>query len=91
VVRIRLTIGAMRDIVQEWMQRYFDHVSVGTIAEGAQIVIERCPTTVKCVPCGHVYPADLLAAKTLCCPRCGDARATLETGRELRIDGIEVQ
>ena len=82
VVSISVRIGGLSDLVNEWVQRYFDHLSRGTIAEGAVIRIERIPTTFRCDQCGHVFPADPRTREAICCPLCSSTEMTLATGRE---------
>ena len=33
ILKIQLVIGEMRNLEEEWIQRYFDYISKGTIAE----------------------------------------------------------
>ena len=35
VVTVNLEIGALSDLQGEWVQRYFDHLSLGSVVEGA--------------------------------------------------------
>ncbi len=56
VVSVSVRVGELSDLVNEWMQRYFDYLSRGTIAEGALIRIERIPATFRCGGCGDVFP-----------------------------------
>lgn len=90
VVSISVRIGGLSDLVNEWVQRYFDHLSRGTIAEGAVIKIERIPTTFRCDGCGHVFPADPRTREEIRCPLCSSAVMTLVTGRECFVQQIEV-
>ena len=43
VISVRLEIGALSDLQHEWVQRYFDCVSRGTVAEGAELDITKVP------------------------------------------------
>lgn len=90
VVSVSVRIGALSDLVNEWMQRYFDYLSKGTIAEGARIRIERIPVTFRCDACGDRFPADPRSREAIRCPRCASEALTLATGRECFVEGIEV-
>jgi hydrogenase nickel incorporation protein HypA/HybF len=92
VKSVTLRIGELRDVVDEWMQRFFDYLSRGTIAEGAQLVIERSPITFVC-DCGEsltVGMAELRSDTDIKCPRCGGKRVALSSGREFEILSMEV-
>ena len=45
---IHLRIGALSDLEDGWLQRYFDYLSRGTLADGARLAIERMPIVVRC-------------------------------------------
>ena len=87
VVSISVRVGELSDV---WMQRYFDYLSRGTIAEGAIIRIERIPATFSCGGCGNVFPADPRTREAICCPFCASGEMTLVTGRECFVQQIEV-
>lgn len=91
VASVSLTVGEMRDIVPELMQRYFAYVCEGTIAEGATLEIQSIPVTLKCKQCEHVFPCDMRQAAEITCPACGKRGFDMATGRELRIEGIQIQ
>lgn len=55
VSAVHLTIGYMRDIVEEYIDGLFAHLARGTVAEHAELVIVRVPFTVRCNRCGQVY------------------------------------
>jgi hydrogenase nickel incorporation protein HypA/HybF len=90
VVSVSVRIGGLSDLINEWVQRYFDHLSRGTIAEGAVIRIERIPTTFRCDECGHVFPADPKTREAIRCPFCSSAELALVSGRECFVQQIEV-
>jgi hydrogenase nickel incorporation protein HypA/HybF len=91
VVTIRLQIGRLSDLEDEWIQRYFDYLSKGTIAEGAQLKIERTPVVMQCSACGTSYEAQTGRIGDLVCPACGEGGGTLLSGREYYIKEMEVQ
>ena len=92
VVTVSLRIGELRDVIPEWMQRFFDYLSRGTIAEGATLVIDRSPITFAC-NCGKSFTVSIkgIREKTdVKCPCCGGEKITLSSGREFDILSIEV-
>ncbi|MEA3408241.1 MAG: hydrogenase maturation nickel metallochaperone HypA [Chloroflexota bacterium] len=89
VLRIHLVIGELSSIVDDCVQFYFDYLSEDSIAEGANLVFERVPITLRCGACGHEWqPGD---AADWTCPACGLARAGVTAGREFYVDSIEVE
>ncbi len=90
VVGITLRIGEMSDIVDEWLKRYFDYLSRGTIAEGAQIIIERSPAVFSCGDCGAEYIVNLKAKDKFSCPECGANNVELISGREFLVQDLQV-
>jgi len=91
VVTIRLRIGRLSDLEDEWIQRYFDYLSAGTVAEGARLEIERTPVVMRCSACGASYEAETGRMGDLVCPACGERGGTLLSGREYHIKEMEVQ
>lgn len=87
---IRLTIGELRDVVDEYVPGLFAHLARGTVAEGAAIVIEHTPYQVKCNQCGELFSPNLHDSTTWACPRCKAMRDySPHSGMEFRIDAIE--
>ena len=90
VMTIHLQVGRLSDLEDEWMQRYFDYVSKGTLAEGAKLHIERTPIRLSCNACAEIYTADDASQIDLPCPHCGKKDANLISGREYYIKNMEV-
>ncbi|MBN1614404.1 MAG: hydrogenase maturation nickel metallochaperone HypA [Deltaproteobacteria bacterium] len=90
VVAVGLRIGKLSDLVDEWMQHYFDYLSKGTVAEGAVLKIERSPVIFKCKACERDFPVEMAEIRTVACPACGSGDITLIAGREYYIKNIEV-
>ena len=89
VMGVQMEVGALSDLEEEWMQRYFDHVSKGTVAEGARLKVERVPARMKCAGCGSVFSPDLASRERLACPECASANCRLVSGREYRVVNLE--
>lgn len=91
VMTVHLRIGKLSDLEDEWIQRYFDYLSTGTLAEEAKLKIERMPVIVRCNACSESYEADVKNLKNLTCTACGGKEYTLISGREYYIKDMEVQ
>ena len=89
VIEIHLQIGEITDFDDEWIQRYFDFVSKGTIAEGAKLRITRIPAQLQCQACTFTFPLDRSSWNSQC-PSCQSKDTQLISGREFRIEALEV-
>ncbi|MBN2078717.1 MAG: hydrogenase maturation nickel metallochaperone HypA [Spirochaetes bacterium] len=88
VSRVNLRIGRLSDIIPEWAQSYFDMLSKETIAEEAELAIERIPVKVRCRACGHEHTFPEKWEFT--CVQCGSADIELLEGREFTVTSIEI-
>ena len=91
VVNIHLRVGKLSDLEDEWIQRYFDFLSKGTVAQGARLKIERTPIMLQCNGCAASYPVELAEMGDTVCPACGQKDGKLISGREYYIENMEVQ
>ena len=87
---VDLVIGEMRNLDEEWVQRYFDRCAEGTIAEGAQIRITSVPMTFYCSACGATFQLPLGSDQRMRCAQCGSEDYDMITGGELLIKSIEI-
>ncbi len=90
VVSIRLSIGELSDLESKWVQKYFDKVSKGTIAEGATLQIERSPVIVECDQCKHSFGIKPQEIHNASCPECGHGRFVIVSGKEYKIEDMKV-
>jgi hydrogenase nickel incorporation protein HypA/HybF len=88
---INLQIGLLSDLEDEWIQRYFDYLSKGTVAEGAKLMIERTPILLQCNICAASYNVDMANIGDAVCPACGKKDSKMISGREYHIRDMEVQ
>ncbi len=91
VITIHLQIGRLSDLEDDWIQRYFDYLSKGTVAEGAKLKIERTPVVMRCGACSASYETDIAKMGDPVCPSCGEKSGTLLSGREYTVKEMEVQ
>jgi len=87
---IHLRIGALSDLEDEWLQRYFDYLSRGTLADRARLAIERMPIVVRCSGCSKSFEVEKSALDAAACPGCGESRCELVSGREYVVANMEV-
>lgn len=89
VAFVNLEIGALSDLQEKWIQRYFDHLSQHTVVEGARLKINRIPAVFECNKCQRSFQTDKIAIKELNCPDCNSGAVYLISGKEYHIKSME--
>ena len=51
IINIKIKMGAITGLVPQCIQEYYDIVSEGTIAYGAELIFDRIPAVIKCDEC----------------------------------------
>lgn len=87
VINLYLVIGQLSSIVDDSVQFYWDLISKDTLAEGAKLHFQRIPARLACLECGHEYSP----GGDLTCPACHSARVKVITGKEFRLDAMDVE
>lgn len=88
ISRIVLTIGAMTMVVGDCVRFYFDTISKGTLAEGAELEIIDVPMRVKCSQCNKVYESE---DPIFICPECQVISSEIISGKELDVTSIIIE
>jgi hydrogenase nickel incorporation protein HypA/HybF len=91
VVSSSLKIGDLSDLEDEWIPRYFDCLSKGTLAEGARLMIELVPMMFQCVSCNSTYTVDIHSDDDMQFLKCGYQGGEHVSGREYHINNMEVK
>jgi hydrogenase nickel incorporation protein HypA/HybF len=91
VLAVDLAIGALSDLEGEWLQSYFDHLSRGTLAEGAQLRVHRSPLTFLCEPCSGEYTSTREELDNAACPLCGSRDGSIVGGTAYTVESMEAQ
>lgn len=90
IVTVRLKVGRLCDLEEEWLQHYFSYLSRGTLAEGARLSIQKTPVVFVCLSCGEEYEIEGDKPIDACCPRCGSREGDMLSGREYVVTEMEV-
>ena len=67
---VSLRVGALRQVVPDTLEFYFEFVSKGTVCEGARLEQELIPALLRCAGCGREWEIDM---PIFMCPDCGSA------------------
>jgi len=88
VVKVSLKIGGLTGVFPDSLSFCFDLCSKGTIAENADLIIEKVPIRGYCPHCNKVF---LIEDNKYLCQNCGNLKIELITGRELQINHLEIE
>ncbi len=88
VVRLELAVGRLSGVHADALRFAFDLLAPGTLVEGAEVSISEPPARCCCRTCGAETEIDELV---FCCPCCESDQVTIEGGRELLLESIEVE
>ncbi|MEY2979597.1 MAG: hydrogenase maturation nickel metallochaperone HypA [Prochlorotrichaceae cyanobacterium] len=89
VARIHLVVGQFTCVEPASLQFAFEVQTQGTFLEGASLAIRETPLIAFCLPCQQDYRPVL--GLQYACPQCGHPMAEIRSGRELKIDRIELE
>jgi hydrogenase nickel incorporation protein HypA/HybF len=85
VTAVNMTIGALRQVVPESLDFYFEIVSRDTVCEGAELRQSLVPGRARCDSCGCEWDLDF--PQFLCA--CGGSACPV-SGEEFEVESIEV-
>lgn len=88
VEKIYLQVGPLSGIEPALLENAYPMAAAGTVAEGAELVIEACDIVVSCTQCGAESPA---TANRLLCSSCGDFRTKVISGDEMILQRMEMK
>jgi hydrogenase nickel incorporation protein HypA/HybF len=86
---VHLRLGPLAGVVEEALQAAFPLAAQGTVAEGAELVIEKAPLVVYCPRCGAERQIGFEV--WLACPVCGAPTPEVRQGRELEVTALELE
>jgi hydrogenase nickel incorporation protein HypA/HybF len=88
VTAIDLVVGDLTSFVDDSVQFYFDALSRGTPADGAELRFRREPAEGRCLDCGLVFPVTPPLART--CPACASLALRVSGGKDFYVSSVEV-
>ncbi|MFA6133886.1 MAG: hydrogenase maturation nickel metallochaperone HypA [Phycisphaerae bacterium] len=90
ITRVTVVAGALSGVENEPLLLWFGHLSKGTPAEGATMVITRAAARLVCKDCRQRRDYDGAGPLDPRCAVCG-SNVSLEGGDELYVESVEVE
>jgi hydrogenase nickel incorporation protein HypA/HybF len=88
VSRVDVRVGHLRQVVPPALAFAFELVTAGTALEGAELVIEPVPATVRCKACQAETEQEAFPFE---CAACGGWDVEVVQGEELVVDSIDLE
>ncbi len=88
ITQITLVIGELSSIIDDSVQQYFNTISEGTLAAGAELIFKRLPVNLICPACQHNFPKE---KSNFNCPQCGELGRIADGAWEFYIESMEVE
>ncbi|CVK19052.1 MULTISPECIES: hydrogenase maturation nickel metallochaperone HypA [Sporomusa] len=88
VTGVKVLAGELTGIVPEALEFGFSALAAGTVADGAQLSICMVPLTGRCRDCGHESRVDKYR---FVCGSCNSYAVEIVSGRELKVESVEVE
>jgi hydrogenase nickel incorporation protein HypA/HybF len=85
---VNLRVGALRQVVPDTLEFYFDFTARDTVCEGARLEQELVPACLRCRPCGSEWPIEIPAFR---CPTCRGSDVEIASGNEFEVESIDVE
>jgi len=88
VTVVSLRVGALRQVVPDTLEFYFEFVARGSVCEGAVLEQELVAAVLRCQGCEHEWAIEIPAFR---CPECGGSDVAIAAGNEFEVESIEVE
>ncbi len=88
VACVKLLVGEMAGVECESLRFCFAALTKGTAADGAALFIERVPLIGRCKTCGKEQHIERYC---FFCPLCKSGVLKIISGRELKVESLEVE
>jgi hydrogenase nickel incorporation protein HypA/HybF len=87
IKRLQLALGELSELDQYSIQKHWDELSQGTLAEQAQLDFRSTQAEVQCMACFAKYHPQNGEIR---CPQCGSYGAKILAGEEFYLESIEL-
>ena len=85
---VDVTIGELTEVMEDALHFAWEALREGTMAEGATLNVTMLSARTRCFDCGIEFDHGRYDGTR--CPECGSYVVQLLTGRELKIDSIDI-
>jgi hydrogenase nickel incorporation protein HypA/HybF len=85
ITTVTIQLGKFTSIEEDSLDFAWQVMSKDTLAEGAELVIEKTPLLLRCKKCDGEYSGDF---ENLICPNCGAEDFLILQGREMVVKAI---
>lgn len=86
VARVTVKVGRLRAVEPQQLKSCFEMFAEGTLAEGAELVVDEVGVRGRCQDCGLEFDVPRFR---FACPACGGIRVDVTRGQELYIENFE--
>lgn len=88
VTNLYLVVGEISSYVDDSVRFYWDELSKGTIAAGAELHFRRVAAEMQCMACFTKYHPN---EGEILCPNCGSRGAKILAGEEFYLEALDVE
>lgn len=88
VHEVRIAVGALSGVSVDSLLFCYDIATQGTLLAGSRLVVRNVPLVVYCRRCDR--DVELPGPTSFRCPVCDTASGDIRQGRELHIEGLEI-
>jgi hydrogenase nickel incorporation protein HypA/HybF len=86
IVRVTVKVGRLRAVEPQQLAACFEMFAEGTVAEGAQLVVDEVAVRARCKGCGAEFEVPRYRFE---CPTCTGGDVDVIAGQELYIESFE--
>lgn len=88
ITDINIVIGDLSSIIDDSVSFYWEIITKGSIAEGAQLHFMRLQTIFHCLECDHQFHPN---SESFSCPACQSQRIQIIQGKEFYLESIQIE
>lgn len=87
IARIHLRVGELSSYTEDSIRFYWDQISPGTIAAGAELVFYCEEGVYRCLNCSQTFPSSDMEA---ICLQCGSMSLDVVSGKHTYLEALDI-